>query len=932
MRQALQKAVGSEAKILANFIQNIDEVLGRDQEEILVTSTAGATEALNKLKFLFRAFVRTICSNEISTPVVLFLDDLQWADSSVLDLVETIVKDSDVNHSLLFIGGYRGNEVDEGHPLTAVFHDIAGGGHDHASDIYNQDFSHITKIQLSDLDLQDVNEIVASLTGRDITEVQPLAGVVFRKTNGNVFFSLQFLKHLKEEGLLRYSFVNYKWEWDDIETIEMKTEISENVADVVAANIRRLPGSALAVIKIAACFHSTFNVDLLDRVMRKVDYVKGEGEEALPLESKEEISKILYTAEKSGLVLRSSNGRINRFRLSHDKIQSGAYSLINEGQDRDLLHCQIGIFMKEEYESANRQDWMLFEAANHMNMGSTCVKDKVGLARLNLQAAEQAITYSAFVPASKFLAAGIKMLEKKDPWGKQYDLNLRLYSAAAEMAFCNGKLDDHARISAQVLSNFRSSRDAMRVYASMVDVLGSQKQHQEAADVALMALEELGERFPKRPSVVHIIYNLLKTKRKLRGKTDNDLLTLPTMTNQDKIEAMKLLKCCTTHVYILQNMEMFALILFRMMQLSLKYGLSIVSPLGFASYGVMLRGVAGDIDGGYRFGKLALQLVELLNAKETESQVLMVTNIFLNHWKQPLQDSIEPLLRGHQVGMEAGDTEYALYCANIYLQLYFYTGLPLAPFERDLRDFCGKMDEYNQAHTLFCTLPYWQGVLNLMGNSKNPTELTGEVMNQSEFLQKCEETNDERGKQIVWSVRLQLAYYFGDMDLAWDMAKRLWELEQKEADTSLTAYSLAFFSALVSLELSRRQGNRKRRKYRKHALKCIKKMRAWVKAGAINFTHKLVLLQAEYGSLISSPDETKKAYNSAIAMAGRSGFMQDCALANERAGMFFARTGDSFWAREYLTRAQELYKEYGALVKADSMEQMNQEVFGNEST
>jgi len=667
---------------------------------------------------------------------------------------------------------------------------------------------------------------------------------------------------------------------------------------------------------------------MLEDVLQNLDLNQNDDKTPL-ITSTEELLQNLEKASEAGVIRMTSSKNVYRF--SHDRIMSVAYTCLSEEQEREQLHIRIGELMKQIYVSdTQKESWKLFVATNQLNLGSAQILGKTerkSLAKMNLQAGENAISSSSFVLAAKYLDYGIALLDKDTNWNEDYDLSLNLYSAAVEMAFCNGNFDEYEHIAEEVLVKGRCFRDKLRVYTSCVDMLGARKRHEDAIELGFQILADLGEKFPKRPSLIHVIGHLTKTKSMLRGKTDEDLMELSRMTDEDKIAAMKMLKSITTHVYVLHKMEYFALILFRMMQLSLRHGLSNVSPLAFASYGVMLRGMLGDIKGGYRYGKLALELVDRLDARETEAQVLMVTNIFLNHWQKPLHDSIDPLLHGHRVGMECGDTEYALYCANIYLQLYFYTGLPLQPYERDLNDFCMKMDEYKQEATLHVTLPYWQCALNLMGRAeKDPTELTGEVMDQAEYLETSEESNDERAKQIVLSLRLQLGYYFGDLDLAQNMSKKLWkDFESKEEDTSLTSYGLTFYSALVSLEMAR---HKKTRKHKAHARKCIKKMESYVNAGAINYVHKLLLLQAEYASLYrNASDEIKKMFEAAISAASRSGFVQDCALANERAGIFFGDFGDQFWASEYLTCAHELYEEYGAKAKANQLETSYPAVF-----
>ena len=178
---------------------------------------------------------------------------------------------------------------------------------------------------------------------------------------------------------------------------------------------------------------------------------------------------------------------------------------------------------------------------------------------------------------------------------------------------------------------------------------------------------------------------------------------------------------------------------------------------------------------------------------------------------------------------------------------------------------------------------------------------------------------------------MQLAYYFGDIDLAMEMLESCEKLMATiKAHMVYEVYT--FFCGLIYLE----QARRKRMQHYMRKAECvIKKMKRWVKDGAVNCVHKLWLLEAEYSTLKwrkrDQKEKIRRYYDAAISTASRSGLIHDAALANERAGAWCLSHGDEFWASSYLSRAHELYLEWGAKAKADQFSQKYKIVVSRQS-
>lgn len=112
----------------------------------------------------------------------------------------------------------------------------------------------------------------------------------------------------------------------------------------------------------------------------------------------------------------------------------------------------------------------------------------------------------------------------------------------------------------------------------------------------------------------------------------------------------------------------------------------------------------------------------------------------------------------------------------------------------------------------------------------------------------------------------------------------------------------------------------KKSKYKQEALKVLATVKEHVKKGALNVYHHEALLEGELAALNGNSEVARHHYGRATVLAGRRGFLQDSALANERFGAYLLKDlSDSDEATYRLQQAVQLYGEWGARAKADMM-------------
>ena len=873
LREEIQNALGNEGKVLTNVIPNLEHIIGVQPD---IPELAGA-ESQNRFNYVFRKFVKAICTKE--HPLVLFIDDLQWADSASLNLLEILLTDSGVG-CLLCIGAYRTNEVSVSHPVMNAVSQIKEAG------------TTIELISVENLSLENLTQLLYDAFNGSRETILALAELVYEKTRGNAFFVRQFLKLIYEEKLLQFDFRTSNWHWN-IDKIREKN-ITDNVVDLMAAKIQRLPGDTQELMKIGSCIGNSCSYQVLSMVLQKSD---------------ENLVSELHAALKEGLIVPLGD---DKMKFSHDRIQQAVYSLI-PADEKVSVHLSIGKLLLA-HTPVEERDENIFGIVNQLNFGRDLIRDlseREHLCRLNLQAGRKAKQNSAFQPSFEYFQTGIELLQQ-NAWAQHYSLSLSLYQEACEAAYLTGQFDKMESLFEVILANATSTLEKVKAYEIRILGLKAQNKLHEAISTGLEILKLLGERFPKNPGKVQILSELVYTMARLRGKNNDYLMNLPIMTNETKIAAMRIIADITSSIYWGMP-NLLPLIVFRMIRISLSYGNTAVSCFAYGSFGVINCGLLGFMKKGNEYGKLALSLIDKLNAKEWKAQIYVTPYALTFHWRNHVRTTLQPLQESYQIGMETGLIEFACVNTNIYCIHAFLCGKPLAQTEEETADYSRNYKLLNQLTNFNYNEVYRQAMHNFMGRNSNPLILTGEAFQEEQMLQQNQERDDKTGTFFIYFLKCMLAYYFEEPRAAQDNALKAGKL----LDAVLAKFeipNLAFYHALSLIGQVNTNGTGESNLIAK-AKKYHQKLKTWAKDAPMNFGHKADLIQAELLRVTGKISEARSWYDKAIEGASKNEYIHEEALACELAGKFYISQNSNNLAEYYLKAAYSSYREWGAIAK-----------------
>lgn len=902
-RTQILAVVGENGQVLIEVIPELEQIIGQQPAAPPLSGSA----AQNRFNLLLQKFIAVFTKRE--HPLVMFLDDLQWADSASLSLLKLLLTDTGQNH-LLVIGAYRDNEVFPAHPLMLTLEETRKTGVD------------VNTLTLAPLSQENVNCLVADTLHSSRELALPLTELVYQKTQGNPFFSTQFLKALYEEGWIGFDLQTGYWQCD-LATVR-SLALTDDVVEFMALQLQKLPTETQAVLKLAACISAQFDLQTLSIVAQQ---------------AQTEVAAALWKALQEGLILpitktykffqsvdtESSAQIINvPYKFLHDRVQQAAYSLIPEDQ-KQVTHYQIGQLLLNNTPDTEL-DETLFEIVNQLNAGKSLViepQQRIQLTELNLKAAQKARSATAYVAAYEYATKGIDLINSPElehsGWQAHYDIALPLHELAAETAYLNGDMTHMEQWAEIILQQAKNAVGKIGIYATKIQAYMAQAKKLEALKMGLEALELLGVSFPESPTPADIEQALTQTASNLQGKVIGDLINLPVMTDTEKLAVAKVLTSVGPPSFQAAR-SFFPLIICESVNLSLKYGNSPFSGYGYACYGIFLDAIFQNPDSAYEFGQLALKLSQSFKSPDMKSSVFMAVGVCTTHIKVHVKETLPILQEGYQSGLEGGNFEFPAYCAANKCHYLYLLGQELSSLEEEMKTINDALARFKQDNALAWNQTFEQSIINLRYPSENRCNLEGIAYNEKISLPQLQEADCRSEIFYVYLNKLILCYLFGDYQQARANALKT-EQYLDAVEGILVTFAFNFYDSLAHLAIYPSVSESQPEHILNRVTNNQEKMKQWATHAPMNFQHKYDLIAAEQCRILGNNIEAIDLYDRAIAGAKDNEYIQEEALANELAAKFYLDWGKEKVAAGYMQEAYYCYSHWGAKTKTDDLQQ-----------
>ncbi|WP_434048443.1 MULTISPECIES: AAA family ATPase [Sorangium] len=894
---ALERALGGSGQLLIDLIPELQWIIGPQPP----VQPLGPAESQGRFHAAFKAFLHVFA--RVDHPLVLFLDDLQWADPASLKLLQVIASDPERAH-LLVLGAYRDNEIYAAHPLRVALGEIEKAG------------AKLREIELKPLALSDVLELLSDTLSAAREEVEPLARVVFDRTRSNPFFVRHFLGALHAEGLLRFEAGAWTW---DLDRIRRRT-VTDNVVDFMARRLAELEPDLQRVLKLAACIGHEFDLRSLAVISERPPH---------------ETVAALWRILQEGLISPvdadyrlahatdgDARGAVDwrvTYRFLHDRVQQAAYSLIDEDRKREV-HLRIGRLMLASSYGAARDEAM-FDIVNHFNIAAPLVsspEERATAAELNLAAGRRAKAATAYEAAAGYFRAGMGFL----PGGgfeDHYDLALALHRERAEVESLCGAFDEAERLCTAALARARTAMDKVSIHLVQANQYLLQWRNHEATLVQKAGLRLLGCPIPEdRAEVAALLeQELAAVPVLLGGRSIEELAHAPRATSPEHPMTLELLVNLFFGAYNSSDQTLANLAIVKMVTLSLQHGNSDMSAFGYVAYGMVVGPLLGEYATAYRFGKMAIELADQLDNLVLRAKTYHIFSADVHSWTQPLRRADPYYDRVYDLGLQAGDWTAMGYMISQSGSDRLTYGMALPELAR-LTEVHLAFLERARSHDIIDILlaGVIQPIKCLQGLTKSRLSFDDEAFDEAAYTEKHGGSPYHMG--WLTYAKIRNAYLFGDRASFADLMPKLAIIEAA-LPTHAKVPEATFYAGLMRIAAWEAAGGAEREEHEEHIERLLGRMKRWADAGPDNVLHKHALLLAEKARVEGRTAEAMDLYERGIEAARQADYINNQALGNELYGRFWLAQGRLEFAGIFLRRAMYLYERWGASAKVEAL-------------
>ena len=879
-RQDIQAAIGADGQILIEVLPEIQLIIGPQPE----VPALPPTEQRHRFRALFQRFIMAFCRRK--HPLTLFLDDAQWIDSASLELIGSITTHPDTRHLLLLLA-YRENELSLQHPLLNKVAAIGGMG------------LRVTKLLLEPLSLLDFTQLVADTLQADSSRCEPLVQLIFRRTQGNPFFFIQFLRSLYQEGLLRWQPQGHSWTWR-LHEIEAK-DFADNAVDLMIGNLQRLAPETQRILQFAACLGNRFEWHTL---------ALASGHSQLELQTH------LAKAAQEGLIARSADGG----KFLHNRIQQAAYALIPK-TERSAIHLRIGRGLAA-YALPEWIDNKLFEIVNQLNRGTDLVQtpeERLHIVLLNVRAGRRAKQSAAYNAALNYFATAEGLLdETRWQYHHQEAFELRLLRAQCE--YSTADLESAEQHLTALAPHARNLIQQAAITCSRLELYTTTNRIDRAAQVTLDYLRGIGIQWCLQPSDEEVEAEYARLWQRLAGRSLDDLIDLPRVGDPQWEATLRVMGTALPPA-VFTNHNLWCLMVIRFVDMSIEHGNSEASPFGYVSFARILGSRFGDYHRACRLGELACALTERQGLNHFSARVYVSHAACVSAWSKHIREVRALVRRALDAAARLGDLTFMGHSHCNIVSSLLANGDPLSEAQTEAEGALAFAQKARVALSIHILTAQQQLIRMLRGLTSTFGSFNDNDFDEGRFEQHLQE--DPRlatAACAYWIRKLQSGVLAGDHARGVQAASKVQSLLWTSRALLETA-DYEFFAALALAQHLECTPPAERDTHLQTMLTHHQRLAAWALQCPENFQDRVELIGAEIARLEGRDAQAIQCYEQSARCAREHGFVQNEALASELAARYFLSRGSATAAQGPLEAAYAAYARWGASGKVKQLEE-----------
>ncbi|MCX6111341.1 MAG: AAA family ATPase, partial [Proteobacteria bacterium] len=867
-RDLVWQKLGPNVALMTEVFPDLRPCLG-EPEPLAALNNA---EEQNRFHLTLVNFISEISREQ---PLVMFLDDLQWADGASIRILETLLDSKHLDH-LLIIGAYRSDEVTAAHALQVSLNGLRQRGMD------------ILEINLAPFDLETTNQFIAEIVGSEPERTMALAALVFRKTAGNQFFTAELIRDLARSGMLAFDPTKRCWTWN-LAAIE-QVQVAPNIAKLMVERLERLSPEALHLVKVSACVGAKFDLKTISMATDQ---------------SPEVIAEVMWEIMESGVVipLNSNYRMIDKlsshaagpthdvnisYQFQHDRVRAAAYSMLND-VDRTAAHYRIARLLLSRLSAADLQE-RIIGIVGHLNLGRdlmTDAQDRTHACRLNHLASTKATSSHAFAPALEYARIAHTMLPEH-AWTSAYELAKEVTTQLSLCAYLANHVDEGERAASVLLLEVKTPLERAKVFQMQAINYNFLWDIDKSIRSSVAGLKELGIRISTRPSMFRILGELIAVKLALRGRSIQSIEQQTEISDPKVKLALRLLISFVPPAYMSGNSNLFAVAVLIKTKLAIKYGHSEETAAAFSGYAALLAGM-GDFGGAHQFGEMAVRLIDRQSSLAWKSMTLNLYALFSLSWNQSWSELNPWFKKALDTGLESGDLLYTAFAGG-FMNLW-NPQLPLSDYIERQQKLLELIRETRVGPGILAAELQFLRALCIAGKTVEPASFSTPKVAEGPLLE-----NDEAASHMRLADKNMMSLAGSPYIVEHCLFSFLTQASRIPA-----LRRWAKVSAWLRIWYERRR------------------MTKWSQRCPENFAHHAELMTAEIYRLRGKDRKASHHFGRAIEHLKQNKALPYKGLIWERAGAFYTTWGDPNVASHYLRQAEYFYQTWAATICVDQL-------------
>ncbi len=740
-RERILAELHPNAQLLVDIVPELGLIIGPQPQP----QDVGPLDAQGRLFRLLEMFISLFCSSQ--SPLIVFLDDLQWADVSTIGFIEYLFRGQGLSHFML-IGAYRSNEVEATHPFACALQGLRLSP-------YRPE-----EILLEPLNAGNIAAMLASGLHLSPQETFPLAMFLQRKTDGNPFFIKQLLSRFEADRLLVFDPEHSRWSWD-LETITA-ADFANEVATLLAHKLLTLPSATVEALERASCIGPIFDLKTLHLAGHR---------------SPAQLVDDLLPALGEGLILVSSQARIEdheslspaisslRYRFAHDSVHRAAYEHMAPSQ-RAATHYSLGRRLVDLLPVAERHE-RLFELVDHLNNSIEqllSAAEREELAALNFEAGKRATGAAAYDAALHYFELGMQLLPESAP-DVSYALWYDLYAALTLAKSLNGFFDEAEALVRAGQAKAASTLDRVKLLSILVEQEIMRARFPLAIGTGLTALALLGVDIPEQGLDQEAVALREDVERLLQVRNVFGWTEIPKSSDKTLALTIEIISKIALPSYLTRR-ELWRVIILTGLKLSIEQGNVPESGGAYLCYGIMVIEYERQYKMGVRLGELALQVPRAFDNQSYTAMVQSMYAMHKSHWHLPLEVVARTLEDASRKCLASGAFTYAGWSMAAQITALLAQGGNL----HELRLVCAAKQasclKLNNAFARPMLVGLGWVLKNLTGEGGDYDEFQDEHITEAELVQECLATHNFHAILYFHVTKAFACYLYGRHDQA----------------------------------------------------------------------------------------------------------------------------------------------------------------------